>query len=316
MNREIKQRLNWITLYQQYQDAGLVCRKCGISRPTLRKWIHRYHEQGENGLESKSKKPNNHPNKRVFPVQEEWIIDLRKKRKLGARRIQHELERLHNFHLSLATIQKVLQKHKCKRLVRKHRKKDKRYQKSTPGECVQVDTIKIRANLYQYTAIDDCTRFILIMLFPARNAENTVEFLEMVKDGMPFPVQRIQTDRGTEFTSYLVREALQDWKIKWRPNRPRSPHLNGKVERVQKTILDEFYETVDLRSSDLQFQLTEWEYYYNHERIHGALGVSPMKKIIQCQASIPSQEEVALMYDEVKEYNRIRFFGFESIGNN
>lgn len=316
MNREIRQRFTWISLYQQLHDAGLVCRRCGISRPTLRKWIQRYQEQGDKGLLSKSRKPINQPKKKIFQIQEEWILSLRKERKLGARRIQHELERLHNFHLSLATIQKVRQKHKCKQLVRKHRKKDKRYQKSTPGECVQVDTIKIGANLYQYTAIDDCTRFILTMLFPARNAENTVEFLEMVKDGMPFPVQRIQTDRGTEFTSYLVQEVLQDWKIKWRPNRPRSPHLNGKVERVQKTILDEFYETVDLRSSNLQFQLSEWEYYYNHERVHGALGVPPIKKINQLESSIPSQEEIALMYDEVKEYNRIRFFGFESMGIN
>ena len=179
-----------------------------------------------------------------------------------------------------------------------------------------MDTIKIRANLYQYTTVDDCSRLILTMLFPARNAENTVEFLEMVKDGMPFPVQRIQTDRGTEFTSYLVREALQDWKIKWRPNRPRSPHLNGKVERVQKTTLDEFYETVDLRSTDVQFQLSEWEYYYNHERIHGALGVPPMKRIIQVNSSIPSQAEISLMYDDIKEYNRTRFFGLESMGIN
>jgi len=138
MNREIRQRLNWVSLYQQLHDSGLVCRRCGISRPTLEKWIHRYQEQGDQGLKSKSRRPINQPKKKVFQIQEEWILSLRKERKLGARRIQHELERLHNFHLSLATIQKVLQKHKCKRLVRKQRKKDKRYQKSTPGECVQT----------------------------------------------------------------------------------------------------------------------------------------------------------------------------------
>lgn len=38
MDREVKQRLGWVQLYEQTQDAGFVCRRCGISRPTLRKW--------------------------------------------------------------------------------------------------------------------------------------------------------------------------------------------------------------------------------------------------------------------------------------
>ncbi|WP_158683987.1 helix-turn-helix domain-containing protein, partial [Pseudoalteromonas sp. T1lg10] len=41
MNREIQQRLTWIKLYEETNDAGLVCRRCGISRPTLRKWWKR-----------------------------------------------------------------------------------------------------------------------------------------------------------------------------------------------------------------------------------------------------------------------------------
>lgn len=46
MNREIRQRLKWIKLYEETKNAGLVCRRCGISRPTLRKWLSRYKEQG------------------------------------------------------------------------------------------------------------------------------------------------------------------------------------------------------------------------------------------------------------------------------
>jgi len=42
MNREIRQRLKWIKLYEETKNAGLVCRSCGISRPTLRKWLSRY----------------------------------------------------------------------------------------------------------------------------------------------------------------------------------------------------------------------------------------------------------------------------------
>ncbi|EKI30016.1 integrase core domain protein, partial [Escherichia coli ARS4.2123] len=51
---------------------------------------------------------------------------------------------------------------------------------------------------------------------------------------MPFPIQRSQTDRGREFFAVKVQERLKEYGIKFRPNKPASPHLNGKVERSQK----------------------------------------------------------------------------------
>ncbi|KDY10411.1 transposase family protein [Escherichia coli 2-316-03_S4_C2] len=60
MNREIQQRLQWVKLYETSGDAGFVCRRCGISRPTLRKWWRRYLAQGIAGLESHSRPLNIH----------------------------------------------------------------------------------------------------------------------------------------------------------------------------------------------------------------------------------------------------------------
>jgi len=57
MNREEKQCLGWMELYEQTQDAGLTCRRCGISRPTLRKWWRRYQDQGVIGVQSESSRP-------------------------------------------------------------------------------------------------------------------------------------------------------------------------------------------------------------------------------------------------------------------
>lgn len=62
MNREIQQRLVWVKLFVETNDAGFVCRRCGISRPTLRKWWRRYSEEGINGLNSHSKRPLTSPN--------------------------------------------------------------------------------------------------------------------------------------------------------------------------------------------------------------------------------------------------------------
>jgi hypothetical protein len=72
---------------------------------------------------------------------------------------------------------------------------------------------------------------------------------------MPFPIQRIKTDRGTEFTAYKVRDRLLEWGIKFRPVRPAPPHLNGKVERAQRTDLDELYSVIamsNLSNRDLE----------------------------------------------------------------
>jgi len=91
MNDEIKQRLKWIKLYQETQNAGLVCLRCGISRPTLRKWWSRFQDKGVDGLKSISKRPHNSPNKKITPEIESTILILRKSRNLGARRIQSEL---------------------------------------------------------------------------------------------------------------------------------------------------------------------------------------------------------------------------------
>ena len=180
-----------------------------------------------------------------------WILTLRSQRKLGARRLQNELRRLHGCVLALSTIHKVLVKHEVHPLPRRRRKSFKRYERPIPGDRVQMDTCKIAPGLFQFTAIDDCTRYKVIALYPRRTAENTLKFLHKVIEETPFPIQRIQTDRGREFFAYKVQERLMRWGIKFRPVKPRSPHLNGKVERAQKTDLSEFYSTVPLDRPDL-----------------------------------------------------------------
>lgn len=247
MSDEIKTRLRWIKLYQQSNNISQVCLKCGISRPTLHKWLKRYEEFGEEGLISISRKPKNSPAKKVLSKQEQWILTLRERR-LGARRIQNELVRNHNCHLSTATIQKVLTKNKVQPLIRtrKARHTKHRYSRPVPGDRVQIDTCQIGPGLVQYTAVDDCTRFRVLALYSRRTAANSLAFLEFLIEEIPFPIQRIQTDRGQEFFAYEFQLKLWEYGIKFRPIKPRSPHLNGKVERSQRTDWEEFYSIVDL----------------------------------------------------------------------
>lgn len=310
MKSDIQKRLVWIKLYDETKNAGLVCRRCGISRPTLRKWWKRYQLEGEAGLISQSRRPKSSPNQKVFQEQEQWVLTLRQERNLGARRIQHELQRLHDLSLSLPTIHKILKKHEVDPLRKVGRRKQvKRYQKEVPGERIQMDTLKIRPGLYQWTAIDDCTRFLAVALFARRTAQNTLHFLEPLMDMMPFPIQRLQTDRGREFTAYKVQDQLWEWGIKFRPNRPGAPHLNGKVERVQQTILQEFYSTADLDDPELDMRLEEWMFYYNWHRVHGSLGETPSNKFSRLIDKTPFWADLEPLFDVDQEKARIQSYG-------
>lgn len=80
-----------------------------------------------------------------------------------------------------------------------------------------------------------------------------------------------------------------------RPIKPRSPHLNGKVERSQRTDLEEFYSTVDLKAPNLHEKLADWQDYYNEFRPHGSLN-----------GKTPFTDEVIAKYDDSKEPLRLQ----------
>lgn len=304
MDSKVKLRLNWIKLYKQLGHAGKVCQHYNISRFTLRKWYKRYEELGEKGLANLSSKPKTSSTQKINVPIEQLILHLRKTRKLGARRMQTELKRLHDLSFSLDTIHKVFKKHEVSHLhIKRHyRKQIKRYNCKVPGERIQMDVCKIALGLYQYTAIDDCTRYKALALYPRRTSKNTLDFLEKLKERMPFHCQKIQTDRGQEFFAYEVQECLRDWKIKFRPIKPFSPHLNGKVERAQRTDLDEFYSSVNIKDPDLQVKLRDWEEYYNKQRPHSSLqGKTPWEKYKELASIIPCLSEVQKNYIPSKE---------------
>lgn len=303
MEDETRKRFRWVELFLRLENCTLVCRKCGISRPTLRKWVRRYRERGVSGLSSFSRRPRSSPAVKVLDHHREWIRELRKRR-LGSRRIQSELQRNHNFELSRTTIEKVLQAMEVQPLSRPRRPQSRRtrYARLIPGERIQMDTCKIAPGVYQYTAIDDCTRVRVLAVYPRRTAANSLLFLERVMEEMPFPTQAIQTDRGREFFAYRFQEKLMEYAIKFRPIPPRSPHLNGKVERSQRTDLDEFYPTVDVKSADLPQRLEEWQDHYNQYRSHGALeGRTPWQAWLEKLAVTPFHDEVEAKFDPSSE---------------
>jgi len=73
--------------FKKRKNAGIVCLKCGISQPTLRKWLRLYEQKGIEGLKNKSRRPFHFPSKKITPKIEQLILNLRKKRKLGVKEL-------------------------------------------------------------------------------------------------------------------------------------------------------------------------------------------------------------------------------------
>jgi transposase InsO family protein len=303
-NRKITAREIWIKTYKKLGSVSKASRKCGMPRSTLYRWIKRYEKEGLPGLVDKSQKPKHLAKQKVDESLKSLILKIRQDYKFGPQRISTHLLREHQIQLSVTTVWRVLKTSQIKPLKKYRGKQEiKRYSRPIPGERVQIDVTKIRPKCYQFTAIDDCTRLRVLRLYENKRAESALHFLFEMLDAFQFPIQRIQTDWGTEFFNDHFQIELMDHFIKFRPIKPRTPHLNGKIERSQKTDKAEFYSLLNLRDQSLPLKklVSEWEYFYNHKRRHSALnGKTPYEKYLEVENRIPMQLDVTQNYWDSK----------------
>jgi transposase InsO family protein len=130
--------------------------------------------------------------------------------------------------------------------------------------------------LYQFTAIDDCTRVRVLKVYDACNQRTAIVFIDEVLRRLPFRVHVVQTDNGAEFQSEFHWH-LETLDVRHVYIHPRTPRLHGKVERSHRVDDQEFYQLLDNDgiSDDIHLfneKLREWEDYYNYHRPHGGAG--------------------------------------------
>lgn len=310
LDQKQKIRESWIRVYEQTGSISKAARKCGIARSTLQRWLKRLPEEG---LNDRSRRPKKLARQILDDETVNLILEIRDTYNVGKIRICSQLLQDHQIKISPSTIGRVL-KNYDRKLLKKYRKSlpFKRYSKDIPGERVQMDVCKISTGIYQYTAVDDCSRFRVMHTYSRRTAKNSIDFLERCVEQMPFPIQRIQTDRGKEFFAACFQEEMRRYCIKFRPIKPRSPHLNGKVERSHQTDLQEFYAKANLKDPELNDRLEEWQFFYNWYRPHSSLGgKTPMHIINEKSAITPLSEDVEAKYNPDKEPIREQCFWIE-----
>jgi putative transposase len=156
-------------------------------------------------------------------------------------------------------------------------RKPKDYQVLAPGDLVELDTLDVRPEpgvvLKQFTTRDVVSRWDVLELASRATAATTARLLEPILARIPFAVKAFQVDGGGEFMAEFEEEC-QRRGIRLFVLPPRSPKLNGAVERANRTHTEEFYQwslsppTV----AELGAELREWENVYNTVRPHQALG--------------------------------------------
>jgi Integrase core domain. len=169
------------------------------------------------------------------------------------------LETKHGYTRSLCSLNRAM---KALGIGRKQQRKKKHVAQpyETPreaGERVQIDVkyvpkaclVKGMPQLYQYTAVDECTRLRCRVIFDEHSSWNSVRFLHYVRKKFPFDIRCVQTDNGTEFTNALLNpgklsefeQYLRKEKIAHKRIRVATPRHNGKVERVHRMDSERFY---------------------------------------------------------------------------
>jgi transposase InsO family protein len=176
----------------------------------------------------------------------------------------------------------VLRRHGLNRLPRNAKRRavlTKRYAKQIPGHHVQVDVKFLnlqtssgkRVRRFQYTAVDDATRIRAIKIYRRHTQLNASRFIDYVIAKFPFRIHTIRTDNGHEFQGKFHWHG-KDLGIRHVYIKPRSPRLNGKVERSHGTDEGEFYQLLTYTDDmDLNEKLAQWEDFYNFHRPHQAL---------------------------------------------
>jgi transposase InsO family protein len=288
--RDIQRKLRVFSHAEQIQNVSRACRYFGISRDTFYRWKRLYVQSGEKALINSKPCPKN-PKLRLPPEVEEKILYLRQTYHLGQLRISWYLSRYHGISVSAGGVYKVLKRNGLSRLPRNERKRcipSKRYQKQVPGHHIQVDVkfLSLRApgekpvRRFQYTAIDDATRIRALQIYKRHTQKNAIRFVDFVIEKFPFRIHTIRTDNDHEFQA-LFHWHVEDLGIRHVYIKPRSPNLNGKVERSHRTDEQEFYQLLNYMDDvDLNKKLAQWEHFYNFNRPHGSLnGKTPYEML-------------------------------------
>jgi transposase InsO family protein len=275
-----------------------------ISRQTAHKWWRRYQEGGEPGLSDRSSRPRRCPTKTPAKV-EHRVVELRRRHQVSAARLADRAG------VPASTLHQIWTRNGVSRLSDLERRSGRlvrRIETSHPGELVHID-VKKQAKIppgggwrahgravsrgqhhrtkvgyaFIHSAVDAYSRLAYSEVHVDEKAVTAISFWRRARAffaSYGITVERVLTDNGRcyishAFASELVRAAIVHTKIK-----PYCPRTNGKVERYNRTLLNEWAYARPYRSEAARTRaLDKWLHLYNHHRYHTAIGGPPVSRV-------------------------------------
>jgi transposase InsO family protein len=286
-----------------------------VSPTTAKRWAERYLVQGAAGMADRPSRPRTCPARTAQRI-ERRIVRLRVAKRLGPARIGARLGlHASTVHRVLTRYRCPPLAHLDRGTGRRIRRHIRRYEHAAPGELVHVDIMKLgnipdgggwritgravgkrnRAATkgarrdryggprlgysYLHSAVDDHSRLAYTEILPDERKETATAFwirAQAFFASAGITIQRVLTDNGACYKSFLWRDTLTAAGITHKRTRPYRPQTNGKVERYQRSMIDEWAYTRPYQSeTERRSALAPWLHMYNHHRGHTALGGLP-----------------------------------------
>jgi transposase InsO family protein len=277
-----------------------------ISRQTAHKWWRRYEEAGRAGLEDRSSRPRRCPTKTPDRV-ERRLVELRRKHQVGPARLAPRAG------VPASTLHRVLQRHgvsRLKDLDRVSGRVIRRIETSHPGELVHLDVKKQgrippgggwrvhgRAAVsghqshkkvpigyaYIHSAIDAHSRLAYSEVHADERSVTNLGFWRRAKtffESYGITIERVLTDNGNCYRAKEFAAELLEASITHTFTRPYRPQTNGKAERYNRTLLEEWAYARPYRSEAARTRALDlWLHLYNHHRHHTAIGGPPISRV-------------------------------------
>lgn len=294
LSRLARQRLAMIDWHRDHgASVSRTARHFGYSRPTVYRWLARFEPRRLESLEDRPSRP---LRQRRPTWSEVEIAAVRRLRETFPRWGKDKLAVLleaEGLYLAVSRVGRILAWLKrTRQLVEPLRRARARRRRAArpyalrkpwglrvtaPGDLVQLDTLDVRplpgVVMKQFTARDVVSRWDVLELASNATATAATRMLEALAARMPFEVRAISVDGGSEFMAGFE-TACAERGIALYVLPPKSPKLNGCVERANRTHTEEFHEcsVAEPTVAALGAELRVWESIYNEIRPHQALG--------------------------------------------
>jgi transposase len=201
-----------VVTYASTPGTKPAARRFGLDRKTVRTWRRRWQTAGPPGLVPRY--PTNRA-RRIPPSTIALIEQARRDLQFGAVRTRIWLDQVPRIRVAAATIRRScrhLGYPPLRRTLKRRPRQLTLFSKERPGDSVQVDVKEIKTaghKWYQSTALDDCTRYRILRLYPRKNHLTSLEFCSTIRHALPVAIRQVQVANGPEFSLARAR-AVQE----------------------------------------------------------------------------------------------------------